>query len=383
MTDPGFRIVEQRQRTVPFLPRRTYAEYWKFSDREHTLLVEPEVASQIRWAAEEAYPDETGGLLAGRSLCDDEGRYVVISGFIEARPGSGAPAAFKIPAEDLGPLRRDIARAHPGADELGWWHSHPGPSGYSQTDFKNQRMFEREDSVGLLVFGRGPEWATAYIGPDSAHLGSPVEGFPDTLVPASGESGPLAIEPAPAITSAPASAPASSGTPQTIGSGPYTPRPPVGRRPGLPASTASAGWTAFPWVSVFTRRRVLIGAACAFVCVIAAAAAILVKHGVGFTVHRQPAQHARGAGTVSAPAPSCALVSAPPPQAGAHPVSGTVRYYTCTVSGSSGKQVAWLVNGKPWPSDNPLRITVKGPTRVRPDLVTGHGPVQGRTATLP
>lgn len=161
---------------LPFVPRGTYAEYLKFSDREHTLLIEPGIAGRIRAAAERALPNETGGLLAGRSLRDEDGQYAIVSGYAEARPGSGAPAAFEVPMEELQTLREENARANPDADEMGWWHSHPAPSGFSLTDFGTQRWFDREDSVGLLVFASGAQWGTAYMGPKAAYLGSPRPG---------------------------------------------------------------------------------------------------------------------------------------------------------------------------------------------------------------
>lgn len=170
---PHFRINSPAwQRVLPFVPRGAYAEYLKFSDRERTLLIEPGTAGQLRAAAVRALPNETGGFLAGRSLCDEEGRYVVVSGFAEARPGSGGPAAFEIPAEDLAALRAENARANPDADEAGWWHSHPAPSGFSLTDFGTQRWFGQDDSVGLLVFASGAQWGAAYMGPNAAYLGS-------------------------------------------------------------------------------------------------------------------------------------------------------------------------------------------------------------------
>lgn len=187
--EPGFKI-EQWRRLLPFVPRQAYADYWKFSDRTRTLLIEPGTAGRIRAAAERALPNETGGFLAGRSLCDEDGRYVVVSGFAEARPGSGAPGAFEVPEEELATLRTQNARANPGTDEAGWWHSHPAPSGFSLTDFGTQRWFDRDDSVGLLVFASGAQWGTAYMGPKAAYLGSPRRGrLPRLPWPASRDRG--------------------------------------------------------------------------------------------------------------------------------------------------------------------------------------------------
>jgi Prokaryotic homologs of the JAB domain len=170
MTEPGFRI-ESRQQTAPFLARDTFSDYYRFGDAKCAILVEPAAALAMRAAAEWALPRETGGLLSGRALHDDQGSYVVVSGFIEAEQTAGQVATFHITATELGVLRTSAARANPGADEVGWWHSHRGSSSYSQVDLNTQRMFERDDSVGLLVFAGGKHLAAAYMGPNAHGLG--------------------------------------------------------------------------------------------------------------------------------------------------------------------------------------------------------------------
>jgi proteasome lid subunit RPN8/RPN11 len=170
MTEPGFRV-EGRQQTVPFLVRSTYSNYHYFPDKKCAVLVKPEAARGMRVAAARALPVETGGLLSGRALRDDDGSYVVISGFVEAPPNAGQAATFRINPHEVREMRADAARADPGADEVGWWHTHRGKSSYSQVDRNTQEMFERPDSVGLLVFASGPALATAYVGPDARDLG--------------------------------------------------------------------------------------------------------------------------------------------------------------------------------------------------------------------
>ena len=170
MTEPGFRVEGLRQ-TAHFLPRATFPDYYRFEDARCAVLIEPKAAQAMRAAAERARPRETGGLLSGRALRDDHGSYVVVSGFIEAEQAAGQVAAFHITTKQLGVLRTLAARANPGADEVGWWHSHTAPSQYSQTDHNTQRMFERDDSVGLLVFASGKYLAAAYVGPNAQALG--------------------------------------------------------------------------------------------------------------------------------------------------------------------------------------------------------------------
>lgn len=172
MTEPGFRI-EGRQRTAPFLARSTFPDFHSFGDVGCAVLVQPDAARAMREAAVRAQPRETGGLLSGRALRDDLGSYVVVSGFIEAPPTAGRPTRFEVTTGELGELRTLAARANAGADEVGWWHTHTMLSGYSQTDHNTQGMFERPDSIGLLVFAVGPHWARVYVGPDARDLGYP------------------------------------------------------------------------------------------------------------------------------------------------------------------------------------------------------------------
>lgn len=170
MTEQEF-IVESRQQALPYLPRSTYKGYLTFGHSETVVLVEPGTARDLRAAAEHARPMETGGLLVGRPLRDDRGDYVIVSGFIEAGPDAGQPLTFTVSPRQVAALRGQAARAHPGSEEVGWWHSHPGPSSYSSVDRAMQRIFERSCNVGLLIFASGDEWGTAYLGPEARDLG--------------------------------------------------------------------------------------------------------------------------------------------------------------------------------------------------------------------
>lgn len=172
MTEPGFQV-EAVQRGVPFRARATYSSYQVFEDSESVVLVDPVTALALRTAAAEASPRETGGLLSGRLLRDAGGRYVLVAGHVEAPAGSGGAAAFNVSPQATARMREESARAYPTADVVGWWHSHLGPSHYSQTDLASQSVWKQPQSVGLLVFAAGEPWATAYLGPDARHLGHP------------------------------------------------------------------------------------------------------------------------------------------------------------------------------------------------------------------
>jgi proteasome lid subunit RPN8/RPN11 len=170
MTDPGFRV-ENVHRAAPFRTRTAFAGYQAFGEGNWAVLVEPQTAEGLRDAAYEAYPKETGGLLCGRTLRDHDGQYVLVSGFVQAGPGAGRSAAFEISPQQTAELREEAHRAYPTGDVVGWWHSHPAHSSYSQTDLGTQAIFTQPDSVGLLVFARGEPWAMAYMGPEARKLG--------------------------------------------------------------------------------------------------------------------------------------------------------------------------------------------------------------------
>jgi proteasome lid subunit RPN8/RPN11 len=195
MTEPGFRIESIRQ-AAPFRARAAFGGYQAFGDGNGAVLVEPATAQSLREAAENAFPKETGGLLSGRTLRDSDGPYVLVSGFVQAGPGAGRSAAFEISPQETALLREEAHRAHPTADVVGWWHSHLGPSSYSQTDFNTQAIFTQPDSVGLLVFARDKPWAAAYMGPEARKLGYPAAmRVPGPDRPA--ENGQVAVDPPP------------------------------------------------------------------------------------------------------------------------------------------------------------------------------------------
>lgn len=172
MTDPGFRVDSVRQ-AAPYRARQAFGGYQAFNGGNRAVLVEPSTAEGLREAAAKAYPMETGGLLSGRSLRDNDGHYVLVSGFVQAGPKAGRSAAFEISPQATALLREEAHRAHPTADVVGWWHSHLVPSSYSQTDLNTQAIFTQPDSVGLLVFATSEPWAAAYAGPESSRLGFP------------------------------------------------------------------------------------------------------------------------------------------------------------------------------------------------------------------
>jgi len=181
MTDGGAAF-QPGQGELPFRPRSAFVAHEVFGHGAGAVLVEPDVARDLRSAAEFASQERriTGGLLYGRGWADDEGRYLVVDGFLEAGPGEnpgdhvsrGGYDSFSLSAADLRLLREDAARMYTAALEVGWWRTLAGPGEFSPGDFGAQRELVGPGGLGLLVFGSGLEWGTAYLGPDGQVPGS-------------------------------------------------------------------------------------------------------------------------------------------------------------------------------------------------------------------
>jgi hypothetical protein len=166
MSDAEFEIIEHAF-DLPFRTRNVNAGHIAFRADNLDVYVMTDVASRARQWARGALPRETGGLLAGRILRDNAGQYVVVTGIGGAPAGAGGVGRFGLSPEETEQLRRALARDHPSADVIGWWHSHVTPSSYSATDRANQAIWTDPRSVGLLVFAQGTPWAGLYVGPQS------------------------------------------------------------------------------------------------------------------------------------------------------------------------------------------------------------------------
>jgi proteasome lid subunit RPN8/RPN11 len=171
MTDPAFTIKEIR-RTDPFRSRNLFAHCLIFDDGDVAVFVGPQTAQKLSASASSARPNETGGLLSGRTFRDSAGAYVVVEGFVEAKDSAGV-GLFEMSPRENERLRGESAQEQPMSDVVGWWHSHQEPSEYSETDRATQRVWTQPTGVGLLVFARGTPWARAYAGPDAIDLGLP------------------------------------------------------------------------------------------------------------------------------------------------------------------------------------------------------------------
>ncbi len=153
-----------------------FAGYKAFGSGNGAVLMDLEIERGLRSVAESATQERrvAGGLLFGAGWTDDQGGYVVIEGFIEAGPGAnsgariGADGADQFTLSDAGLrlLRDDAARLYPGSVEVGWWRTLAVLGEFTPQDFMTQAGLVGPDGVGLLVYGSGVHWGTAYLGPD-------------------------------------------------------------------------------------------------------------------------------------------------------------------------------------------------------------------------
>lgn len=177
MTDGGAVIEpDAGESPAPFWPRSAYAGFKAFGGGNGAVLLTPDAVRDLRSAAELATREERigGGLLYGRGYTDGQGGYLVVDSFLEAGPGEAGgrqrtaadPDEYTLPEDDLRLLRADAARMYPASREAGWWRTLPEPGDFGPGDFLTQQELVEPDGAGLLVYGSGRPWGSAYLGPD-------------------------------------------------------------------------------------------------------------------------------------------------------------------------------------------------------------------------
>lgn len=248
MTDGGAAFQPGAEETrIPFRARSAYAGYRAFGGGDGAVLVEPQVARRLRSAAELATQERriAGGLLYGHGWEDEQGSYLVIDGYLEAGPGENrddriaadGTDEFTLSAADLRLLREDAARMYSDALEAGWWRTLPALGEFGPRDFETQAELVGPDGVGLLVYGSGVHWGTAYLGPDGHAPDSA-----GTLVAAAE----AAAGPPPAPVQGPAPVPDPEGVlgpdPATAAEAGLAPEPGLVDIAAAPAPTAARRW---------------------------------------------------------------------------------------------------------------------------------------------
>jgi hypothetical protein len=167
---------------APVRSRSAFEEYEAFGAGAGAVLVDPQVARNLRRAAESATQEGriAGGLLYGRGFADERGAYLVINGYLEAGPGENpgdlisreGTGQFTLSEPDLRLLRLDAARMYTASAEAGWWRSLPAAGEFGSRDYETQAALVGPRGAGLLVFGSGLDWGTAYLGPGALPPGT-------------------------------------------------------------------------------------------------------------------------------------------------------------------------------------------------------------------
>lgn len=182
MTDDAAPFQPGREPTTILLRSRSmFAGYKAFGSGDGAVLMDLGIERRLRSAAEFATQERrvAGGLLFGSGWTDEQGCYLVIDGFLVARPeetdggrvgdgdfAAGGAGQFTLSEADLRLLREEAALMYSASLEVGWWRTLSALGEFSPRDFMTQAELVGPDGVGLLVYGSGPHWGTAYLGPD-------------------------------------------------------------------------------------------------------------------------------------------------------------------------------------------------------------------------
>jgi hypothetical protein len=158
-----------------FRPRSAYLRHLVVDSGDGAVIIEPEVAGELRMAAALAGRRPAAGLLYGHLWHDDDGAYTLVDGFVPAESAGIAAAAEADPVAVRASLRDEALRTYPGAEEVGWWRTAPRPDEDGWPDPGAWPLSERPDGVGLVVFADGTPPTTAAFTPRNVVQGSVVD----------------------------------------------------------------------------------------------------------------------------------------------------------------------------------------------------------------
>jgi proteasome lid subunit RPN8/RPN11 len=118
------------------------------------------------------HPNETAGLLFGRFFTDGTQPCTMVTELIPPEPGEviGTPVTVTITADGARQMKLRARTVNPCADPCGWAHTHPTmPAYFSGTDRREQRAWDANGSVGLVMSGLEPNGAQycVFVGPES------------------------------------------------------------------------------------------------------------------------------------------------------------------------------------------------------------------------
>ena len=113
----------------------------KYKDEENGLyvVIDALVLCKIESQAREEYPNENGGMLAGRY--SDDNRTVWVERVITPTGKRSTRRSFEREVEGMKDMWEELEKE--GLRYVGEWHSHPnGTTAYSDTDFEAMKSIE-------------------------------------------------------------------------------------------------------------------------------------------------------------------------------------------------------------------------------------------------
>jgi len=153
------------------VPRgRDYKEFMTEDGRR--VFVHRDVLVDLAALERTEHPNESAGLLFGRTFTDGANQCVLVRHLIRPAPGEviGTPATVTITTEGSNRMSQRAQQRYPCADAVGWAHTHPTFGAYfSGTDRAEQAIWAFPTSVGLVVSGLAdadPPFEV-FVGPDS------------------------------------------------------------------------------------------------------------------------------------------------------------------------------------------------------------------------
>jgi proteasome lid subunit RPN8/RPN11 len=149
------------------------------------VYLQNEVLTKTLEVCKNALPNETIGLLAGRTCQDSHGPYTVITA-AEAALGDeieSTPAEVRISGAGYAQLRGRLETSHPVLEVIGWFHSHPLTQPLlSKEDLIEQLTWTDNTNIALVVsLVSDGERFGLFHGPDAVLL------FQRSIIPSEGE----------------------------------------------------------------------------------------------------------------------------------------------------------------------------------------------------
>jgi hypothetical protein len=119
---------------------------YKLSFRGLSLKIEDKLLEYMYSKALDAYPNEVGGMLAGRYESKNS---AIVEHIVMPKAISGTPNEFVRNTAGLEELWSELKNK--GIEYLGEWHTHPnGSSHYSSTDLNAMSEVVKDNNVSIL-----------------------------------------------------------------------------------------------------------------------------------------------------------------------------------------------------------------------------------------